>query len=161
MYRHIHTHTHTHTPHSHTISPSPARSLTHSLTHIPSYPHTRTHTRPHIHTPPIHTHTHMYIYTGIYQYICAHTWWPWNALMGCDSPSSHTYIMRSVEHVANDVLLRQSTSSVGATHTHTHTKVCIYIHIYIYIYIHVYIRHTAACEGVHKMRTRQSGSQRT
>lgn len=42
--------------------------------------------------------------------------WPSKVFSGCVSPSLHTWIILSVLQVAKDVLLRQSTSSVGAAH---------------------------------------------
>lgn len=42
------------------------------------------------------------------------TVWPEKVLRGLVTPSAHTWMRRSVEHDANDWLLRQSTSSVGA-----------------------------------------------
>lgn len=45
------------------------------------------------------------------------SWWPWKHFVGAASPSLHTKMRLSVEHVAKDVWLRQSTSSVGAART--------------------------------------------
>lgn len=42
------------------------------------------------------------------------TWCPEKVLTGLFSPTLQTYIMWSVEHVANESLFRQSTSRVGA-----------------------------------------------
>ena len=153
----IHTYTQPHT-HPHTLTHT--QTHTHSPTHTNTHTHSNTNTHTHTHTHPrTHTHTHPHTHTHTYKHTHTHTYT--HTLTHQHTPShtlrhQHTHTHTSPNTHTNTPTL---THTLPHIHTHSHTNTHTHTHPHTHTHTRTYtdphtLTHQQTHTQIHDQQTR-------